>query len=112
MCLLLNIPGEVAMLEADIVLGHLTGHDGPPIPIMAHPPATTSDLSLAEFLSTVAQYNNVNNKQKGVKLDFKSIEVFSKSQELIAPYSKPQVCRRQKKTVWLLFFGIEYRLLL
>lgn len=85
------LASEVAMLEADIVLGHLTGHDGPPIPIMAHPPATTSDLSLAEFLSTVAQYNNVNNKQKGVKLDFKSIEVLSKSQELIAPYSKPQV---------------------
>lgn len=81
------------MLEADIVLGHLTGKEGSLIPIMAHPPATSSDLALSEFLSTVAQYNNVNakEKQKGVKLDFKSIEAFEKSQDLIAPYSKPGV---------------------
>lgn len=79
------------MLEADIVLGHLTGHEGPPIPIMAHPPAVTSDISLATFLSTVAQYNNLNSKQKGVKLDFKSIDAFEASQEQIAKYSKPEV---------------------
>lgn len=81
------------MLEADIVLGHVIGKEGPPIPIMAHPPATTSDITLGDFLSAVAQYNNVNSKSKhkGVKLDFKSIEAFDKSQEIIAPYSKPEV---------------------
>ncbi|XP_030026472.2 protein FAM151A isoform X2 [Manduca sexta] len=84
------LASETSMLEADIVLGTLVGQDGPPIPIMAHPPATTSDLSLAEFLSTVKQYNNVNSKQKGVKLDFKSIEAYEKSQDLIAPYAKPE----------------------
>lgn len=80
------------MLEADIVIGTVTGKEGHSIPIMAHPPATTSDLSLEEFLSSVHQYNNVNRqKQKGVKLDFKSIEAFEKSQELIKKYSGPEV---------------------
>ena len=87
----LSITGEVSMLEADVVVGHLKGKDGPPIPIMAHPPATTSDLSLADFLTGVAQYNNVNAKQKGVKLDFKSIEAFEKAQEIIAPFARPEV---------------------
>ncbi|KAJ0175852.1 hypothetical protein K1T71_009011 [Dendrolimus kikuchii] len=87
------LASEVSMLEADVVLGHVIGKDGPPIPIMAHPPATTSDLTLGDFLSAVAQYNNVNSKskQKGVKLDFKCIEAFEKSQEIIAPFSKPEI---------------------
>ncbi|XP_023934286.1 protein FAM151A isoform X2 [Bicyclus anynana] len=86
-----SLASEVSMLEADIVLGHVTGKDGPPIPIMAHPPATTSDLTLADFMAAVAQYNNVNAKQKGVKLDFKVIDAFEKSQEIIARFSKPEV---------------------
>ncbi|XP_045494820.1 protein FAM151A isoform X1 [Colias croceus] len=85
-----TLASEVSMLEADIVLGHVVGKDGPPIPIMAHPPATTSDLSLADFLMAVSQYNNVNPKQKGVKLDFKSIEAFEKAQDHIAPFAKPE----------------------
>ncbi|KOB76696.1 Uncharacterized protein OBRU01_05300, partial [Operophtera brumata] len=98
------------MLEADIVLGHVIGKEsGPPIPIMAHPPATTSDLALSDFLSTVAQYNNVNPKQKGVKLDFKGIEAFEKSQELIAPYSKPGLATKHSRAVlslgWTTRFG-------
>ncbi|XP_041984474.1 protein FAM151A isoform X2 [Aricia agestis] len=87
------LASDVSMLEADIVLGHVTGQDGPPIPIMAHPPATTSDLSLTDFLITVHKYNKASkaDKQKGVKLDFKSIEAFEKSQDQIAPFSKPEV---------------------
>lgn len=85
------LASEVSMLEADVVVGQLSGKDGPPLPIMAHPPATTSDLSLADFLTGVSQFNNVNVKQKGVKLDFKSIEAFEKAQEVIAPFSKPEV---------------------
>ncbi|XP_053612344.1 protein FAM151B isoform X2 [Plodia interpunctella] len=85
------LASEVSMLEADIVLGHISGSEGPPIPIMAHPPATTSDLSLSEFLSTVQQFNKGKSKPKGVKLDFKSIEAFEKSQELIGQYTKPEI---------------------
>ncbi|XP_072938810.1 protein peste-like [Epargyreus clarus] len=85
------LASEVSMLEADIVLGHINGKEGPPTPIMAHPPATTSDLTLGDFLNSVLQYNNVNSKQKGVKLDFKSIEAFEKSQDHIAQFSKPEI---------------------
>ncbi|XP_075974437.1 protein FAM151B isoform X3 [Anticarsia gemmatalis] len=84
------LASNICMLEADIVLGTISGKDEV-IPVMAHPPATSSDLSLANFLSTVAQYNYENtDKQKGVKLDFKSIEAFESSQDVIARYSKPQ----------------------
>ncbi|XP_063377955.1 protein FAM151A isoform X3 [Cydia fagiglandana] len=87
------LASDVQMLEADIVLGQLIGKEGPPIPVMAHPPATTSDLSLGDFLSIVAQHNKgiAKDKQKGVKLDFKSIEAFEKAQDLIARFSKPEV---------------------
>lgn len=74
------------MLEADISLGQVVGKEGPPIPIMAHPPATTSDISLAEFLEAIAKHNEKGVDVKGVKLDFKSIEAFEQSQELIAKY--------------------------
>ncbi|XP_063359055.1 protein FAM151A isoform X1 [Cydia amplana] len=86
------LASDVQMLEADIVLGQLIGKEGPPIPVMAHPPATTSDLSLGDFLSIVAQHNKgiAKEKQKGVKLDFKSIEAFEKAQDLIARFSKPE----------------------
>ncbi|XP_061704088.1 protein FAM151A isoform X3 [Cydia pomonella] len=87
------LASDVQMLEADIVLGQLIGKEGPLIPVMAHPPATTSDLSLGDFLSIVAQHNKgiAKEKQKGVKLDFKSIEAFEKAQDLIARFSKPEV---------------------
>ncbi|XP_047019726.1 protein FAM151B isoform X1 [Helicoverpa armigera] len=90
------LSSTINMLEADIVLGTVVGKDGPPLPIMAHPPATTSDLTLAEFLETVAQHNlketNPGSK-KGVKLDFKSIEAFEQSQDLIG--------RHQTLPIWL-----------
>lgn len=48
------------------------------LPVMAHPPSKTSDLSLDSFLQQIKQYNDQHSLQdmKGVKLDFKSIEVF------------------------------------
>lgn len=73
------------MIEADIVLGTLnTSESSVPIPIMAHPPNNISDLSLESFLSQILNYNtNNHSKQKGIKLDFKSIEVFEASQPII-----------------------------
>lgn len=64
------------MIEADVLLGHLLGkHEV--IPIMAHPPNKTSDLSLSDFLQKVEAYNSTStNFVKGIKLDFKSIEAF------------------------------------
>lgn len=52
---------------------------------MAHPPLNTSDLSLQEFLSQIWDFNNrvSKEKQKGVKLDFKSTDVFNSSLEIL-----------------------------
>lgn len=73
------------MIEADIVLGTLsTSNSTQPIPVMAHPPAVTSDLSLESFLTQILEFNNKNStNKKGVKLDFKSTEVFSGSLEML-----------------------------
>ena len=53
---------------------------------MAHPPTNTSDISLESFLNQILEFNNnLSDKtlMKGVKLDFKSTEVFSDSLELL-----------------------------
>lgn len=63
------------MIEADVITGHLvdesaSGEKTDRIPIMGHPPAITSDLSLKEFLDIW------NQTEKMLKLDFKSTEAF------------------------------------
>ncbi|XP_061399046.1 protein FAM151B [Musca vetustissima] len=67
---------DIDMIEADIVMGKIN-NTGPDMPVMAHPPANNSDISLESFLQQIKKYNDGNKeKMKGVKLDFKSIEVF------------------------------------
>ncbi|XP_031340355.1 protein FAM151B isoform X2 [Photinus pyralis] len=74
--------GSVMMLEADVIIGTLN-NEPDPIPIMGHPPANNSDLSLEMFLQAV-QNNNMNSSApKGIKLDFKSIEAVEKSSPII-----------------------------
>lgn len=71
------------MIEADVLIGtHLRDTKNMKVPIMAHPPKNESDLSLQEFLNKISAYN-AKNKTKGVKLDFKSIEVFNESLPLL-----------------------------
>lgn len=54
------------------------------MPIMAHPPANVSDLTLSEFLNQIINFNRDHEDQKkGVKLDFKSIEVFEGSLDIL-----------------------------
>ncbi|KAH8403143.1 hypothetical protein KR222_005833, partial [Zaprionus bogoriensis] len=73
------LSADIDMIEADIVLGQLNG-EGDALPVMAHPPAVISDLSLEDFLYQIKAHNEVNEgAEKGVKLDFKSIEVFEGS---------------------------------
>lgn len=70
------------MIEADIVFGHLEGDPlKEQLPVMAHPPLNSSDISLESFLTQVLEFNNANpkEKQKGVKLDFKSTDVYQQS---------------------------------
>lgn len=60
------------MIEADVSMGTLTtDNDSSIIPIMAHPPHKTSDLSLEQFLTTILE----SGKRKGIKLDFKDIDI-------------------------------------
>lgn len=79
------LESDVDMLEADIALGTV-GADTNVIPIMAHPPNNVSDLSLQEFLQKVDDFNTENSeKPKGIKLDFKSLDAFLQSVELVKP---------------------------
>lgn len=74
------LPGTVMMIEADIIAGHLkTNGEGSVIPIMGHPPDTTGDLSLDQFLDIVLKRGG----GKGIKLDFKNIEAFNASEKIL-----------------------------
>ncbi|XP_057686838.1 protein FAM151B isoform X1 [Corythoichthys intestinalis] len=67
------IQGPTHMIEADIIV---RGHD-PKEPIMGHPPDTDSDITLKEWLEVVKMHD------KGIKLDFKSLEALSLSVALL-----------------------------
>ncbi|XP_041793389.1 protein FAM151B isoform X2 [Chelmon rostratus] len=77
------LSGHTHMIEADIIM---RGRD-PKEPIMAHPPDTDSDITLKEWLEGVMAHN------KGIKLDFKSLEAVSPSvallEEVLAETSHP-----------------------
>ncbi|XP_058454296.1 protein FAM151B [Malaya genurostris] len=74
---------NVNFIEADISMGYLEDDkiNQNLIPVMAHPPAIKSDLSLNNFLKQIRDFNmHANTSQvKGVKLDFKSIEALEQS---------------------------------
>ncbi|XP_071864508.1 protein FAM151B isoform X2 [Bombus fervidus] len=74
------VSANIMMLEADVTLGILNGtSNSTRIPIMAHPPASESNLTLEDFLKTVIQKNVT----KGIKLDFKSIDAFDASKPIL-----------------------------
>lgn len=53
---------KIMMIEADVIMDPLTN-----IPIMGHPPANSSDLTLEAFLTHALKHW----EEKGIKLDFK-----------------------------------------
>lgn len=70
------------MIEADIVYGYLLNDSAKVYqPVMGHPPNIESDIALESFLSQISSFNinSLKEKQKGVKLDFKSTDVYQKS---------------------------------
>lgn len=78
----------ITMLEIDVILGDV---DGVLQPLLAHPPATTSDLSLAALLrtlSTVAPHAAV-----GLKLDFKQPAAVEPSLQLLKQVHWPSATR-------------------
>ncbi|XP_074526694.1 protein FAM151B [Halichoeres trimaculatus] len=78
------------MLEADIVI---RGHD-PREPIMAHPPKTDSDITLREWLQAVKEHD------KGIKLDFKSLDAVSPSVLLLQEVLQEDMSE-SGRPVWL-----------
>ena len=66
------------MIEADVSSGTIKGQNIT-MSIMAHPPSKSSDLSLEEFLDTILDYPT----PKGIKLDFKNIEVVESALQII-----------------------------
>ena len=49
------IDSSMMMIEADVVIGRLYGENDSVAkrPIMAHPPATESDISLSDFVNNI-----------------------------------------------------------
>lgn len=85
-----KILGDANAIEADVIIGihertqSINNDEG--IPIMGHPPAVKSDLSLVEFLEAIKEYHSKPenaNKTKIVKLDFKSIDATERSIEML-----------------------------
>ncbi|XP_046388576.1 protein FAM151B isoform X2 [Ischnura elegans] len=75
------LEGNVMMLEADVVLGTLVDSPEDILPIMGHPPANTSDISLEQFLDHI-----VEKRSKGIKLDFKTTEAFKASLPVLGKF--------------------------
>ncbi|XP_067087988.1 protein FAM151B [Osmerus mordax] len=67
------LTGPAHMIEADVLM---RGRD-PREPIMAHPPETDSDITLHDWLKQVAA------SDKGIKLDFKSLQAVAPSMVLL-----------------------------
>ncbi|XP_010141250.1 PREDICTED: protein FAM151B, partial [Buceros rhinoceros silvestris] len=76
------------MIEADVLLRGGKGGNGDPI--MAHPPETDSDNTLQEWLKEIV------NTDKGIKLDFKSLEAVRPSLELLE-----RVKQHLQRPVWV-----------
>ncbi|KAM9253990.1 protein FAM151B isoform 1-T1 [Dugong dugon] len=76
------------MIEADVLLPGDGSEHGQPI--MAHPPETSSDNTLQEWLAEVVK------SDKGIKLDFKSLAAVEPSMMLLE-----SVKRHLKRPVWI-----------
>lgn len=74
----------VDMIECDIVFGTIIGDETlTEQPVMGHPPANTSDITLEEFLIKIKEFNSNTANKRGVKLDFKSTSVFVESTKIL-----------------------------
>ncbi|CAG7713049.1 unnamed protein product [Allacma fusca] len=87
---------DTMMLEADISLGTVHGSEQV-VPIMAHPPANTSDLSFEVFINRIIRAVDGGAK-KGAKLDFKDIKTVEPCLQMLK-----QLKRKKKISfpVWL-----------
>ena len=71
------VPGDVMMIEGDILFKGYNTDTQQLVPVMAHPPQIDSDITLMEWLDMAAGTG------KGIKLDFKSIECVELSLQIL-----------------------------
>lgn len=81
--------GDIMMLEADVLMRNNIVNG---TPVMAHPPDVDSNLTLHGFLSQTT------NSTKGIKLDFKTIEVVEPSLKMVQNITFGQ---EVKTPIWL-----------
>ncbi|MGH0154393.1 UNVERIFIED_CONTAM: hypothetical protein FKN15_026877 [Acipenser sinensis] len=72
-----SVDGDAMVLEADVNIEGYNTDGQTSIPIMAHPPDIYSDNTLQEWLDAVLKSN------KGIKLDFKTIESVGPSLDIL-----------------------------
>merc|ERR1712215_4421 len=70
------IEDDTMMIEADVSIG-----EGG-VPIMAHPPVDTSDITLQQFMNSLITAVN-KGKKKGGKLDFKFTDIVAPSLQIL-----------------------------
>ncbi|KAM4623654.1 protein FAM151A [Polymixia lowei] len=83
------LASDVMILEADVTVEGIGTPNQKPIPIMAHPPAISSDNTLDQWLEAVLK------SRKGIKLDFKSLVSVAPSLDLL------NKSRSINRPVWL-----------
>ena len=69
---------KIKMIEADVNVGTVEGSTVVE-PIMAHPPNTTSDISLKQFVQRLFEAKT----GQGIKFDFKSIDIVEQSLKIL-----------------------------
>ncbi|KAM6948192.1 protein FAM151A [Aplochiton taeniatus] len=86
------LKSDVMILEADVTVEGFGTANETTVPIMAHPPDVYSDNSLDQWLEAILD------SRKGVKLDFKSLEVVGPSLELLRQKNQTRGINRP---VWI-----------
>ena len=97
----LFVDKNIDFIEADVVNGHILGNPNSDVllPVMSHPPSQSSDLSLEAFLDAIIG----SQRPKGIKLDFKDMEVVESAFKII---------ETRKNTVGNMGLIIRYRMYL
>jgi len=80
----------ITAIEVDIVMGTLSGSGGEELPIAAHPPVHTSDLSVEALLKRCLQ-----DRKRHIKLDFKEMKALQACLPMVAKMKEAFAATRQ-----------------
>ncbi|XP_074120714.1 protein FAM151A [Sminthopsis crassicaudata] len=84
---------DVMVLEADVNVEGLNTANETGVPIMAHPPAIYSDITLEQWVEAT-----LTRSKKGIKLDFKSIKAVGPSLDILRKHTENG---RVQRPVWI-----------